>query len=84
MSISGPFNLPDVTIKRISNLKEVPVPTLEVKVNSNFVVAVFCLFVCLVDCFRFDFCHITNGKLTVRSDSWTDRFLMLTRQLVGS
>lgn len=29
----GPFNLPDATIKRISNLKEVPVPTLEVKVD---------------------------------------------------
>lgn len=82
MCISGPLNLPDVTIKRISNLKEVPVPTLEVKVNSHFVV--FYLFVCLVDCFRFDFCHISNGKLTVRSDSWTDPFLTLTSQLVGS
>jgi len=29
----GPFNLPDVTIKRISKLKEVPVPTMEVKVD---------------------------------------------------
>ncbi|XP_074626555.1 serine-protein kinase ATM-like isoform X2 [Acropora palmata] len=29
----GPFNLPDVTIKRISNLREVPVPTLDVKVD---------------------------------------------------
>ena len=32
--ILGPFNLQDVTIKRISNLKEVPVPTLEVQVNG--------------------------------------------------
>lgn len=29
----GPFNLPDVTIRRISNLREVPVPTLDVKVD---------------------------------------------------
>ena len=33
MCTLGPFNLPDVTIKRISKLKEVPVPTVEVKVN---------------------------------------------------
>lgn len=40
--ISGPFNLPDATIKRISNLKEVPVPTLEVKVKIK------CRYCCLV------------------------------------
>lgn len=33
--ISGPFNLPDVTINRISNLREVPVPTLDVKVRIS-------------------------------------------------
>ena len=32
--IPGPFNLPEVTIKRIANLKEVPVPTMEVKVKK--------------------------------------------------
>lgn len=29
----GPFNLPEITIKRIANLQEVPVPTIEVKVD---------------------------------------------------
>ena len=31
--VSGPFNLPEITIKRIANLQEVPVPTIEVKVE---------------------------------------------------
>ena len=38
--ISGPFNLPDVTIKRISNLREVPVPTLDVKVRISLLPSV--------------------------------------------
>ena len=39
--ISGPFNLPDVTIKRISNLREVPVPTLDVKVRISLLPSVY-------------------------------------------
>ncbi|CAH3032263.1 unnamed protein product [Porites lobata] len=44
----GPFNLQDVTIKRISNLKEVPVPTLEVEVDP------LCRYDDLVHVVRFD------------------------------
>lgn len=58
--ISGPFNLPDATIKRISNLKEVPVPTLEVKVKIK------CRYCCFSVCCNFNDAKWNLGKVKTK------------------